>query len=84
MQAQECLAFVVPAWYVVVSEAVGDVFLCSIHKDVIACFVRLIGVGGGGCWEVLGCGVDVIGEVSPVGVAKVPPPHWFSLSRLDQ
>ena len=67
MQAQECLAFVVPAWDIVLSEATWDVYLCSIRKDVTVC---LIDAGGNGCWEVLGCRVDIVGEVSPSWPSK--------------
>ena len=71
MRAQECLSFIVPAWYIVLSEAMRDIFLHSIHKNVTVHFVRLVGVDGGGCWEVLDCGVDTVGNVSPGGLAKV-------------
>ena len=72
----------VPAWYALL-EATRGVFLYSIRKDITVCFIHLVGVSGGGCLVVLSCGVDV-GEVSPVGLAKGPPPHRFSLGWLDQ
>ena len=63
----------------VLSDSPRDMFLGGILQCVAIGLVRFINVRGGGDWQVFGCGVDICSKVSPVGLAEVLPPDWFSL-----
>ena len=66
------------------SDIPRGVFLGGVRQHFAVCFILVIDVRGGWCWQGLGCHVGDSAKVRPVGLAEIPSQDRLFLCRLDQ